>query len=260
MVVPAYNAAAHIHEAMDSIVGQTFTDWELLVVDDGSTDDTVRIASEYATKDRRIRILAQERNSGGRPAVPKNRALAEARGEFVAFLDADDYWEPRKLERQVALMESDASLVLCYVLFTRFGSGENPAKVLPEPQHRFKGHVFRELYLRPVVPHSSVMIRRSVMETVGPFLEDPRLAEDGDYLLRIARRGPIDYVDGPPMLRYRASDASHSGAALTALKRMLAISREHAPHAGLAAHLRNVVVFTAHAARRGWRSARRAGS
>lgn len=259
VVVPAYNAAEHLRESLDSVLAQTFTDWELLVADDCSTDSTPGIARAYAAADPRVRVFTQPVNSGGRPAVPKNRALAEARGELVAFLDADDMWEPAKLQRQVALMESRSDLVLCYVLFIRFGPGENPAKVLPEPGSRFRGNVFRDLYSRPVIPNSGVMLRRCAMETLGPLSDDPRLTEDGDYLLRAARLGPVDYVDGPPLLRYRAGHASHSGAVVTAWRRMLAVSRAHSPHAGLPAHLRNVVVFTAHALRRGWRSARERG-
>jgi len=257
VVVPAYNAGDHLHEALDSVVAQTFTDWELLVVDDCSTDDTPRIARGYAEADPRVRVLTQNANSGGRPAVPKNRALAEARGELVAFLDADDKWEPSKLERQVALMESRPDLVLSYVLFTRFGAGENPAKILPESASRFRGNAFRDLYSKPVIPNSGVMLRRNVIDALGPLTDDPRLTEDGDYFLRAARLGPIDYADGPPLLRYRANHASHSGAVVIAWRRMLAVSRAHSSHAGLPAYLRNVVVFTAHAAKRGWHSMRR---
>lgn len=250
IIIPAYNAARHLGEAVESVLAQTYPDFEVLIVDDRSTDTTFAAASKFATRDARIRVLRTEVNSGGRPAIPKNLALREARGEFVAFLDADDVWDPCKLAAQVAQMEADPGLVLSYVLFRRMGSDE-PDTVLPISEDRFKGQVFKELYRRPVIPNSGVLLRRSILKEVGFLDENAAVTEDGDYWLRIARIGRIGFVPGRPLLRYRVVGGSHSSGVFHAWQRMLAVSRKHAPHAGRIAHAMNVVVFTAHALSRG---------
>ncbi len=114
VVMPAYNAQAHIRAAVESVLAQTVTDWELLVIDDGSSDETVSILNELALVDPRIRFLQNERNMGC--ASTRNRGLELSRGRFVALLDSDDVWHPDKLERQLALMQNQAADV-CYTSY-----------------------------------------------------------------------------------------------------------------------------------------------
>ena len=103
VVMPLYNAAAHVGQAIASVEVQTMTAWELVVVDDGSTDDGARIVEEIGARDRRIHLIRQERNAGA--AVARNIATERARGRYIAFLDADDLWDPTKLERQIEFAE-----------------------------------------------------------------------------------------------------------------------------------------------------------
>lgn len=103
VVMPAYNAARYIEGSIRSVMAQTVTDWELIVVDDCSDDDTCRIVQTLAAADPRIRLVRSEANSG--VAKTRNRAMDLARGQYVAFLDSDDIWYPKKLEKQIALME-----------------------------------------------------------------------------------------------------------------------------------------------------------
>lgn len=103
VVMPAYNAAAFLARAIQSVQVQTRGDWELIVVDDFSVDATLQIATEMAADDARIVVLHQPQNSG--PAAARNRAIHAGQGRYVAFLDADDCWLPQKLERQIAFME-----------------------------------------------------------------------------------------------------------------------------------------------------------
>jgi teichuronic acid biosynthesis glycosyltransferase TuaG len=122
VIMPAYNAAATIASAIDSVKRQTIEDWELLVVDDWSRDKTAQIIEDYSRLDRRIRVLRTERNSGS-PAIPRNVATRAASGRYIAFLDADDVWLPQKLERQTQAMR-DANAVLCcsgYTVIDQFG-------------------------------------------------------------------------------------------------------------------------------------------
>ena len=100
VILPAYNAAAHLRRAVDSALAQTMADLEIVIVDDASTDATLEIAGRIAAQDSRVRVLHNERNSG--PSVSRNRAIAAARGEWIAILDADDSWFPERLERMLA--------------------------------------------------------------------------------------------------------------------------------------------------------------
>lgn len=104
IIMPAYNCEAYIAASIRSVLAQTYTNWELLIVDDCSTDDTVSIVQSF--HDNRIKLFFNERNSGA--AVSRNRALREAWGRWVAFLDSDDLWHPEKLERQISFMEENS--------------------------------------------------------------------------------------------------------------------------------------------------------
>lgn len=103
IIMPAYNSALFIGETIESVLDQTHTDWELIVIDDGSTDETVAVVNNY--QDERIRLLKCERNCGA--ALARNYGLREAKGKWVAFLDSDDRWLPEKLEKQIAFMEKN---------------------------------------------------------------------------------------------------------------------------------------------------------
>ena len=100
VIMPCYNAAAYIGASIESVQAQTYTNWELLIVDDCSTDDSLAVVARY--DDPRIRVLKNEKNSGA--AVSRNYALREAKGKWIAFLDSDDLWEKEKLEKQIAFM------------------------------------------------------------------------------------------------------------------------------------------------------------
>ncbi len=102
VIMPSYNTAKYIGKSIDSVLAQTYTNWELIIVDDCSTDDTDNVVASYLV-DERIHYLKNEQNSGA--AVSRNRALREATGRWIAFLDSDDLWLPKKLEKQIAFME-----------------------------------------------------------------------------------------------------------------------------------------------------------
>jgi glycosyltransferase involved in cell wall biosynthesis len=114
IITPNYNCENYIAEAIESVLAQTYTNWEMLVVDDCSTDDSVAIVSEYAQNDIRIKLFKTEQQSGS-PVLPKNIGIQNARGRYIAFLDSDDVWLPEKVERQIKLFESeDAAIVFSY--------------------------------------------------------------------------------------------------------------------------------------------------
>ena len=115
VIMPTHNDVKYLTRAIDSVISQSFKDWELLVVDDGSTDDTPTVIAEYAKKDSRIRPFRIEKASGS-PTKPRNIGIENATGRYIAFLDSDDLWLPTKLEHQMALFEKEdkAAIVFSY--------------------------------------------------------------------------------------------------------------------------------------------------
>jgi len=116
IITPLYNSEKFIGATIESVLAQSYSNWEMIVVDDVSSDNGVSVTEEYRKKDERIRLFQLEENSG--PAIARNRAIEEAKGRYIAFLDADDLWRPQKLERQLSFMiEKDA--VLSFTSYAR---------------------------------------------------------------------------------------------------------------------------------------------
>ena len=111
IITPVFNASLFIGEAIQSVISQTYQDWELIVVDDCSTDNTAEVVSFFAENDSRIQLIKSEVHSGGYPSIPRNKGIESAKGRFIAFLDADDIWEPDKLESQIALFDGKTPIV-----------------------------------------------------------------------------------------------------------------------------------------------------
>ena len=121
VVMPAYNAEKYIEESITSVINQTYTNWELIVIDDGSKDNTAEIVKQFAEKDKRITLYLNEKNMG--VAKTRNRGFDMAKGEYIALLDSDDIWLPEKLEKQLKLAEeTDAEIIYCsYELISETG-------------------------------------------------------------------------------------------------------------------------------------------
>jgi glycosyltransferase involved in cell wall biosynthesis len=184
VIIPAYNAAAWVTRAVDSVLAQTFTDREILVVDDGSIDATCQVlTSAYGS---RIRLLTQA-NAG--PAAARNLGLAEAAGQYVAFLDADDYWRPEKLARQVELLDSHPEIGFC-----------STATELVDMEGRYVGDwpcgpadapMPDILFMQGTVisgSTSGVLARRRLVREAGGFDAALRGFEDPDLWIRLAAR------------------------------------------------------------------------
>ncbi len=132
VITPAYRAEPYLEEAVRSVMAQTVADWELIIVDDGSPDGTGALAEQFAREDDRIRVIHRPVASG-RPAVPRNVALENARGRYIAFLDADDVWYPQKLEKQLAAFDgTDAAIVFAY--YDRIDQHGNLLSVVSSPR------------------------------------------------------------------------------------------------------------------------------
>jgi glycosyltransferase involved in cell wall biosynthesis len=193
VIIPAYNAAAFIVDTVNSALGQTFTDREVIVVDDGSTDGTVAALERFGD---RIRVHRQA-NTG--VATARNTGVGLATGTWVAFLDADDLWLPDKLERQLA--SSSAPMT-----FTdRFNIGARGD--LPDVQSRVTPMAGGDLFVALMregnfITNTSVMLRRALFETMGGFYTGLNGTEDWDLWIRVAERHEIGFVDAP-LVRYR---------------------------------------------------------
>lgn len=204
VVIPCFNGEGYLAEALASVLAQTHADLEVIVVDDGSTDGSLAIAR--STGDPRVRVVVQA-NAG--VAAARNRGVAEARGEYVAFLDQDDLWLPPKLELQLVLLGRSPEVGLVYsdcLLIAEDGAelGRWSARY-----PLLRGRVFERLIVDSVVAISTVLLPRAIFERVGGFRPSFRYVEDLDLILRVAERNPIDVV-GVPMAKYRLHPASVS--------------------------------------------------
>ncbi|MDB5305823.1 MAG: glycosyl transferase [Gemmataceae bacterium] len=190
VVMAAKNYARFLPAAVESVRAQTFPDWELLVIDDGSTDHTPEAVRPFLA-DRRVRYVRSDRLGQSRA---KNLGIGLSRGAYVAFLDADDAWRPTKLEKQVALFreQPDTGVVFCRRSLIDETDRPLPPKSTTPPQ---RGHVLSAMYVQNFVCFSSVIVRRAVFDHVGGFDPQWDLAIDYDLWLRVAKHHRFDFVD-----------------------------------------------------------------
>ena len=190
IVTPAYNCEKYLEEAVNSVLAQSFEDWELLIIDDCSKDATWLRMQTLAKQDNRIRIFQNRHNSGS--AATRNNGIRQARGEWIAFLDSDDLWRPEKLERQMSVLRKhpDASFLFTGSAFIE-DDGMTIAHVLHVPEKVSR----KKLLKQNVISCSSVLIRRELM------LEFPMPEEDGiheDFATWLAILSKIPWL--PPTL------------------------------------------------------------
>ena len=204
VVIPAYNAMLYLPSTLRSVLSQTYQDFEVIVVNDGSSDDVESWI--FQIQDARVTLISQE-NQG--LASARNTGIMQAQGEYIAFLDADDLWEPTKLEKQVRVLEEnpEAGLVYTWVAYID-QHGESTGRVF---KHEIEGEVWQQLTEHNIVESGSVaMVRRSCFETVGLF--DRNLGsyvEDWDMWLRMATHYPFKVVK-EPLVYYRQISTSAS--------------------------------------------------
>jgi glycosyltransferase involved in cell wall biosynthesis len=203
IVLPAYNAMAYLPQAYESALKQTFTDYEILIVNDGSSDGIEEWVSQIS--DPRVRYIFQA-NQGA--AEARNTGIYNAQGEYVAFLDADDLWEPTKLEKQVRCLDEnpDVGLVDTWIILI---DQEGNSKGWVHASSA-EGNVWEQVIQEPtIICGSSPMIRRSCFDTVGVFDRNLLYAGDWDLWIRIASRYAFAVVK-EPLVRYRLHPSNTS--------------------------------------------------
>ena len=196
VVIPAYNHARYLPAAIDSALAQTYAPVEVIVVDDGSTDDTPRVLAAYGD---RIRVIRQANQGAG---AARNAGLAASRGEYVAFLDSDDIWLPRKLELQMGRFDADPALGLVHCGAETIDEHGRTTGYLLDGLEGWVASDLLRLDREVMGPGSDIVVPRRVADEVGGF--DVRLppSEDWDFSYRIAAKYRVGYV-AEPLIRYR---------------------------------------------------------
>ena len=194
VIIPTYNRDWCLERSVQSVLNQTFKDFELIVVDDGSTDSTQEKLKGYS----QITLLSLKNNSG--VSSSRNMGLNIARGKYVSFLDSDDSWKPNKLEEQWQSMEQHPSAQACYTdeIWIRRGKRVNPKK----KHKKYSGDIFRHCLPLCIISPSSVMLRASIFEEIGFFDEDMLVCEDYDFWLRLTSRYQVKYLETPLIIKY----------------------------------------------------------
>lgn len=223
--MPAYNVEPFIGEAIESVLAQTYTDYELLIVDDGATDGTRLVAERAAARDRRIQLIVQENR--GLPAA-RNAALRRSRGEYIALLDSDDIWTPGFLAAQMAILRGRPQIDVVTGNAWTLGSHEHGLPARPTPDPRPAPNLYTILGDEFSVFIMSVFHRR-VYETIGGFDELLRTNEDFDFWLRAALAGFTFARNDIPLGHYRRRDDSLSASQVRMLRGALRVYYKHRP-------------------------------
>ncbi len=208
IIIPAYNSARYVGAALQSVLDQTCRDYEVIVVDDGSTDDTKTVVLSVGGP---VRYIHQS-NQGPSPA--RNTGISAAAGEFICFLDADDVWTPEKLNTQLDFMERNPRIALVFADSEEFDEqGVQCASLLSKSRFYSEivsravvGRAFQKLLLENFIPTSTVMVRRQCFDTTALFDTTLKAAEDRDMWSRIAAQFPIGCI--PTMLGRKRAVAS----------------------------------------------------
>jgi len=200
IITPAYNASNYLAETIASVQAQTFSDWEMIIVDDCSTDNTCEIASSYSMDDKRIKMIKHEKNSG--VASARNTALDIATGEFIAFIDSDDLWMPEKLAKQLRFMEENG-YALTYTKYQRFQNDSKQfGKVINIPRQMTASSIYGNTSIGCL----TVMVnRRLVGEFHMPLIQH---TEDNCTWQEILSRGYTAYGLNENLALYREGNAS----------------------------------------------------
>ena len=207
IIMPAYNSEKYVKTAIDSVLNQTYSNWELIVVDDCSLDDTFKIISNYS--DDRIKIFSNEKNTG--VSLTRKFALEQANGKWIALLDSDDAWDSKKLEIQMMFQEkNDADL-----LFTASAFMDDDGNRLKWVQHAPDQLKYRQLLKQNILSNSSALIRTDLYK--NNLVLDDTLHEDFACWLNVMSNGIVAYGIDEPLLIYRLANSSRSSKKFRAL-------------------------------------------
>lgn len=219
VIVPAYNAERTILETIASVQQQTFSDFELIVINDGSNDRTLELLA--TVEDPRLKVFSY--NNGGLP-VARNRGIAQATGKFITFIDADDLWTPDKLELQLAALQQHPNAGVAYSW--TYNMGEKGDFFHPGKSVSFEGNVYPKLLLANFIASgSNVLVRKQAIESVGEFDPTLKSCEDWDFYLRLAARWSFVVVPKPQILYRQSAGAMSSKVEVMEKYQLLVLER-----------------------------------
>jgi len=203
IIVNCLNGEQYLKQALDSVFEQTYDDWEVIFLDNASTDNSAAIAKSYGGRVRYFK--SQVTYPLGKV---RNLAINETKGDFIAFLDCDDIWLPQKLEKQMALFEKDSEVALVFSDMMIFDGSRDIYQYMGKHKPQ-RGNIFRELLVNYFIGMVSVVIRKSAVKDIGWFDERFENIEDMDLFLRIAYLFKLDYVD-EPLVKWRLHEKSQT--------------------------------------------------
>jgi glycosyltransferase involved in cell wall biosynthesis len=240
VIIPAYNAAKYLPKAIESVIAQTFDDWHIALVDDGSTDNTAEVVAPYLTQlGPRISYIRQENR--GLPAA-RNAAIRASSAELLALLDADDIWLPCRLAESVKTMKARPQAGLAYGLITNIDPEGRVGSTWPGNLKDVEGRIAPQIYMRTVeLPCPTITFRRSCVDEVGFFDETMRATEDRDLWLRIALKHEVAFV--PAVLAYyRRSPDSMSANTDRMVQAQMRFIQKHYGSAGCGFRARRIAL------------------
>ena len=210
IVTPAYNAERFIHEAIESVINQTYSNWEMIIVDDCSTDETTDIVKNYQQKDDRIKLIELEENSGS--AVARNTAMDHATGRYLAFLDSDDLWTPEKLDKQLKFMV-DNDIAFSFTRYVRMQEDGTLTRGISEAPKQIG---YEDLMKQCIIGCLTVMLDK---EKIGHLrMINIRTRQDYAFWLTITRKGFPAYGIPEVLAKYRLVENSISSNKIKAAK------------------------------------------
>ncbi len=196
VIIPAFNVEKYIEETISSVLNQSYTNYEIIVVDDSSTDKTLEIIGKISKKDSRVKLFKIEHS--GRPAVPRNFGISKAQGELIAFLDSDDLWAKEKLSAQIGFLEINPDLIFVYSMSVTFGKVNlfSPHYEVLPLLHKTARNYADLISKGNSITCSSVLIKKKYLEEVNGFDEDAELkaVEDYDLWLRLSKLGSFGFI------------------------------------------------------------------
>ncbi|OIJ11705.1 glycosyl transferase [Anaerobacillus alkalilacustris] len=218
VITPAYNTAKFIRETMDSVIAQTYSSWEMIIVDDCSSDDTVNIVQQYEQKDTRIQLITLQENSG--PAVARNTAIRHAKGRYLAFIDSDDQWMPDKLEKQLRFME-DRQIAFSFTEYMNINEDGSETNII---NHAPESVTYESLLKNNVIGCLTVMLDTKMVGHVE--MVNIRTRQDYVLWLNLSKRGFTPYGLQEVLAKYRIVGNSVSSNKLKVAKQNWKVYRE----------------------------------
>lgn len=220
IVTPSWNSGKYIKETIVSVQAQTYQNWEMIIVDDCSTDNTVDIVKEISEKDPRVRILVQDINGGA--AKARNRSMQAGTGRFVAYLDADDIWKPEKLEKQVFFMKSKNCGFTCTSYEVIDDNGKPKKKYI----HMLPKVDYKEFLTNNLLQTVGIMVDTQKIDKKYLIMPDIRRRQDAATWLQILRAGHECYGLDEILAEYRRTENSLSSNKLKAVKGIWSLYRD----------------------------------